>query len=199
MVTRAGRMPWGDTDRAYTEGRGRGQAGSSSALLGTNPGNGLSEVMARYIDEILQPGERVLYSTNAHWIFYFPAILAWIVALGFLLASRLTTVDGLVVLCLVAAGVSALGALFWTVKGWFHRFTTETDVTNLRVVHKTGFIKRRTFEMALDKVESVDVNQSILGRILNYGDVTINGVGEGRETIRTIASPLAFRSSITTR
>jgi hypothetical protein len=51
--------------------------------------------------------------------------------------------------------------------------------------------------MALDKVESVDVNQSILGRILNYGDVTIMGVGEGRETITTIASPLTFRSAIT--
>ena len=96
-------------------------------------------------------------------------------------------------------GTKQLAALYWTVKGWFHRFTTETDVTNLRVVHKTGFIKRRTFEMALDKVESVDVNQTILGRILNYGDVTIRGVGEGIETIKTIASPLAFRSSITTR
>ncbi|WP_456705107.1 PH domain-containing protein [Bradyrhizobium sp. USDA 4449] len=155
--------------------------------------------MARYIDEILQPGERVLYSTNAHWIFYFPAILAWIVALGFLVASRMTTVDWIVLVCLTAAGVAALAALFWTLKGWFHRFTTETDVTNLRVVHKTGFIKRRTFEMALDKVESVDVDQTILGRILNYGDVTIRGVGEGIETIKTIASPLAFRSSITTR
>ena len=71
-------------------------------------------------------------------------------------------------------------ALYWTVTAWFHRWTTETDVTNLRVVHKTGFIKRRTFEMSLDKVESVDVNQSILGRILNYGDVTICGVGEGQ-------------------
>ena len=69
----------------------------------------------------------------------------------------------------------------------------------MRVVHKTGFIKRRTFEMALDKIESVDVDQSILGRMLNYGDVTINGVGEGRQTIPTIASPLAFRSAITTK
>ena len=74
-----------------------------------------------------------------------------------------------------------------------------TDVTNLRVVHKTGFIKRRSFEMSLDKVESVDVNQSILGRILNYGDVTILGVGEGKETISTIASPLEFRNYITAR
>ncbi|MCA1378236.1 MULTISPECIES: PH domain-containing protein [Bradyrhizobium] len=155
--------------------------------------------MARYIDEILQPGERVLYSTNAHWIFYFPAIVAWIAALALLILSRQATVDWLVLLCLGAAGLAALAALYWTVKGWFHRFTTETDVTNLRVVHKTGFIKRRTFEMALDKVESVDVDQTILGRILNYGDVTIRGVGEGIETIKTIASPLAFRSSITTR
>ncbi|UWU92994.1 PH domain-containing protein [Bradyrhizobium sp. CB1015] len=155
--------------------------------------------MARYIDEILQPGERVLYSTNAHWIFYFPAIVAWIVALALLILSRQATVDWLVLLCLGAAALAALAALYWSVKGWFHRFTTETDVTNLRVVHKTGFIKRRTFEMALDKVESVDVDQTILGRILNYGDVTIRGVGEGIETIKTIASPLAFRSSITTR
>jgi uncharacterized membrane protein YdbT with pleckstrin-like domain len=93
----------------------------------------------------------------------------------------------------------AIVALYWTVKAWFHRWTTETDVTNLRVVHKTGFIKRRTFEMALDKVESVDVNQSILGRLLDFGDVTILGVGEGKETISTIASPLAFRNSITAR
>ena len=156
--------------------------------------------MARYIDDILQPGERVLYSTNAHWIFYFPAILAWILALALFVASRqMIDIYSVMILCLFGSGLVALAALFWTLKGWFHRFTTETDVTNLRVVHKTGFIKRRTFEMALDKVESVDVNQSILGRILNYGDVTINGVGEGRETIRTIASPLAFRSSITTR
>jgi len=155
--------------------------------------------MGRYIDEILQPGEKVLYSTNAHWIFYFPAILAWILVLVLLMLSRMTTVDSLVLLCLAAALVVALAALYWTVKAWFHRWTTETDVTNMRVVHKTGFIKRRTFEMSLDKVESVDVNQSILGRILNYGSVTVRGVGEGAETIDMIASPLEFRSHITAR
>ena len=155
--------------------------------------------MARYIDEILQPGERVLYSTNAHWIFYVPAILAWIAAVVLFGLSRWTTMEGLMLLCLAGAAVVVLAAVYWTVRAWFHRWTTETDVTNLRVVHKTGFIKRRTFEMALDKVESVDVNQTILGRILNYGDVTIRGVGDGIEKIKTIASPLAFRSSITTR
>ena len=155
--------------------------------------------MGRYIDEILQPGEKVLYSTNAHWMFYLPAIAAWILALVLLILSRTTITEGIILLCLSASAIVAIVALYWTVRAWFHRWTTETDVTNLRVVHKTGFIKRRTFEMALDKVESVDVNQSILGRLLNYGDVTILGVGEGRETISTIASPLQFRNAITAR
>src|SRR5882724_5809350 len=124
--------------------------------------------MGRYIDDILQPGEKVLYSTNAHWIFFLPAM-------------------------------AALSASYKTVIVFFHRATTETDVTNFRVVHKTGFVKRQTFEMSVDKVESVDVDQSILGRILNYGDVTVLGVGEGGKTLDTIASPLSFRNAITAR
>jgi uncharacterized membrane protein YdbT with pleckstrin-like domain len=155
--------------------------------------------MGRYIDDILQPGEKVLYSTNAHWVFYLPAIGAWIVAIALFILSRIASADAMVLLSLVSAAVVAIVALYWTVRAWFHRWTTETDVTNMRVVHKTGFIKRRTFEMALDKVESVDVNQSIMGRLLNYGNVTIMGVGEGRETITTIAAPLEFRTHIPAR
>jgi uncharacterized membrane protein YdbT with pleckstrin-like domain len=155
--------------------------------------------MGRYIDDILQPGEKVLYSTNAHWIFYLPAIAAWLLAVILLILSRSAITESIILLYLSASAVAAIAALYWSGKAWFHRWTTETDVTNLRVVHKTGFIKRRTFEMSLDKVESVDVNQSILGRLLNYGNVTVRGVGEGAETITTIASPLDFRNHITAR
>ena len=155
--------------------------------------------MGRYIDDILQPGEKVLYSTNAHWMFFLPAIAAWVVAVVFLVLSRMVAAHALMSVCLAFAAVAGLVALYWTATAWFHRWTTETDVTNMRVVHKTGFIKRRTFEMSLDKVESVDVNQSILGRVLNYGSVTVRGVGEGAETIDTIASPLDFRNHITAR
>ena len=155
--------------------------------------------MGRYIEEILQPGEKVLYSTNEHWMFFLPAIAAWVVVAVFLVLWRLVASDGLEWVCLALAGMAGLAALYFTATAWFHRWTTETDVTNMRVVHKTGFIKRDTFEMSLDKVESVDVNQSILGRLLNYGDLTIQGVGEGTETISTVTSPLAFRTAITTR
>ncbi len=155
--------------------------------------------MGRYIDDILQPGEKVLYSTNAHWIFYLPSIICWIVAAGFLVMVWLVRNDNASTLFLALAAVTGCAALYFGLRAWFHRWTRETDVTTLRVVHKEGFIKRRTFEMSLDKVERVDVRQSILGRILDYGDVTIMGVGEGKEKIETIASPLSFRNFITAR
>ena len=155
--------------------------------------------MGRYIDEILQPGEKVLYSTNAHWIYFLPAIIGWIVAGVFLVLSGMVPAGPSVLICLSLAAISAIAALYKTVTAWFHRWTTETDVTNFRVVHKTGFVQRQTFEMSVDKVESVDVNQTILGRLLNYGDVTVLGVGEGGKTLDTIASPLAFRNAITAR
>jgi uncharacterized membrane protein YdbT with pleckstrin-like domain len=155
--------------------------------------------MGRYIDDILQPGEKVLYSTNAHWIFFLPAIVGWVVAIALFVVSGMIPAGPMVLICMSLAAIAAIVALYKTATAWFHRWTTETDVTNFRVVHKTGFVQRQTFEMSVDKVESVDVNQSILGRILNYGDVTVLGVGEGGKTLDTIASPLAFRNAITAR
>lgn len=155
--------------------------------------------MGRYIDEILQPGEKVLYSTNAHWIYFLPAVVGWAVVIVFLVLTTVVPAGPPVLVCLSLAAVSAVFALYKTVTAWFHRWTTETDVTNFRVVHKSGFIQRQTFEMSVDKVESVDVNQSILGRMLNYGDVTVLGVGEGGKTLDMISSPLSFRNAITAR
>ena len=156
--------------------------------------------MGRYIDDILQPGEKVLYSTNAHWIFFLPAIGLWGVAGVFLALSGMVPAGSpLMLVCWAMAAIMALIALYKTVTAWFHRWTTETDVTNLRVVHKTGFITRKTFEMSLDKIESVDVDQSIAGRIFDYGDVTILGVGKSEEKLQTVTSPLAFRNAITAR
>ena len=68
--------------------------------------------MGRYIDEILQPGEKVLYSTNAHWMFFLPAIAAWIVALVLLDFLRLVTADMLTLVFLSLAAVVALAALY---------------------------------------------------------------------------------------
>ncbi|MGA9197580.1 MAG: PH domain-containing protein, partial [Pseudolabrys sp.] len=53
--------------------------------------------------------------------------------------------------------------------------------------------------MNMDKVESVDVDQSILGRMLNYGDITIRGTGVGIEPLSNIDAPLEFRNQVTAR
>jgi uncharacterized membrane protein YdbT with pleckstrin-like domain len=73
------------------------------------------------------------------------------------------------------------------------RYTDEFAITNKRVIIKTGLISRKTFEMNHSKIESVNVDQSILGRILGYGTIGIVGSGGTREVFPNIKNPLAFR------
>jgi uncharacterized membrane protein YdbT with pleckstrin-like domain len=157
--------------------------------------------MTRYINRILQPGERRLYSSKIHWSIYVPGLFVLLVGLVFLLIAgaqgAFSGSGGLLpmfgfALCFVGG----LILLFWA---WFARWTTEIEITDRRIVYKRGFIRRRTIEMNMDKVESVDVDQSILGRILNYGDITIRGVGVGMEPLRRIDAPLDFRNHVTAR
>ena len=82
-----------------------------------------------------------------------------------------------------------------TLAAWFDRWFSEFVITNRRIIIKTGIIGRETFEMNLSKIESVNVDQSILGRILNYGSITIIGSGGTKETFNKIARPLAFRKA----
>jgi uncharacterized membrane protein YdbT with pleckstrin-like domain len=98
---------------------------------------------------------------------------------------------------LYTACALALVAAVLLVQEWFRWWITEIAVTNRRVIYKKGFIRRRTNEMNTDKVESAQVDQSILGRMLDYGNMTILGTGEGFETLRTIAGPIKLRNCIT--
>ncbi len=71
--------------------------------------------------------------------------------------------------------------------------TSEFAITNKRIIMKVGLIRRRTLEMNLQKIETVNINQGILGRMLGYGTVTIIGTGGTRESFPRIANPLEFR------
>lgn len=72
-------------------------------------------------------------------------------------------------------------------------YTDEFAITNKRVIIKTGLISRKTFEMNHSKIESVNVDQSILGRILGYGTISIVGSGGTKEVFPNIKNPLKFR------
>lgn len=73
------------------------------------------------------------------------------------------------------------------------KWTDEFAITNKRVIIKTGLISRKTIELNLTKIESVNVDQSILGRILGYGSLQIVGTGGTKEVFPNINNPLTFR------
>jgi uncharacterized membrane protein YdbT with pleckstrin-like domain len=73
------------------------------------------------------------------------------------------------------------------------RYSDEFAITNKRIIVKTGLISRKTLEMNLSKIESVNVDQSILGRMLGYGTIRIIGTGGTREEFPNISNPIEFR------
>ena len=147
-----------------------------------------------YVQHVLQPGEQVRRISHIHWIVYWPGIAAAllaVVAYGF---SETRYLPGI---WRYTAYALALVAVVLLIKQWIQLRVTEIAVTDRRVIYKTGLIRRQTNEMNMDKVESVQIDQSIFGRMLDYGNVTILGTGEGFKTLRTIASPIELRNSIT--
>ncbi len=89
--------------------------------------------------------------------------------------------------------VSLRGLLSLFILPLVEYLTSEFAITNKRIIIKQGFVSRRTMELNLNKVESVSVDQSIPGRILNYGSITVLGTGGTRERFANLAAPLEFR------
>lgn len=151
--------------------------------------------MTSYAKSVLQPNEKVIIVGRLHWIVYGPAI--FVLVLGFLLPFVVT--DDYEFFATLGATLLLLYGFVLLIYAWFDRWITEFAVTTHRVIYKKGFVSRRTAEMNMDKVESVTVNQSILGRILDYGSIHVLGTGQGIEHLHRIASPLALRNAIVAR
>ena len=147
-----------------------------------------------YLQHVLQPGEQVRRISSIHWIVYWPGVAVALLAVVAYLFSETRYLSGFWRYTTYAL---ALVAVVLLIQQWFQWWVTEIAVTNRRVIYKKGLIRRQTNEMNMDKVESVKIDQSILGRMLDYGDVTILGTGEGFETLHTVASPIELRNSIT--
>ena len=147
-----------------------------------------------YVQRVLQPGEQVRHVSSIHWIVYWPGVAVALLAVVAYWFSETRLLTGFWRYTTYAL---ALVAVVLLIQQWFQWWVTEIAVTNRRVIYKKGLIRRQTNEMNMDKVESVQIDQSIFGRMLEYGNVTILGTGEGFKTLRTIASPVELRNSIT--
>ncbi len=99
----------------------------------------------------------------------------------------------------IIAAISISLAVLLALRAWFIRWVTEIVVTDRRVIYAHGFIQRHSVEVNMDKIESVDVDQSMLGRMFDCGDVTIRGTGSTMEPLRAVDRPIAFRNEVTAR
>ena len=141
--------------------------------------------MGSYVNSHLDPGETVTYEGTLHWIVYLTPMLILGAGLGVAISG------------LYAGGLALLvmGAISLLI-AWVRQISSEFAVTNRRVIIKTGFLSRRTIELNMSKVESVQVDQDIFARLLNYGTITLIGTGGTKEPFQLINDPMAFRHAV---
>lgn len=160
-----------------------------------------------YVTSVIQPGERIIRLGRLHWIVYWHAILLAVLAI---LCAMWASTNGMGIVMMFTAMACGVLAVVAFAHAWFIRWITEIAVTDRRIIYKRGFINRHTVEMNMDKVAGVDVDQSILGRLLGYGSIHVLGTGgaqtingpdqpRGIEHLHRVAEPLALRNAITAK
>ena len=100
----------------------------------------------------------------------------------------------LLALGLLLLPVFGIGLIAWAV-AYVRLKSTEIAVTTKRLIVKHGFIRRSTIEINIHKVESLQVDQDMMGRMLGYGTLVISGTGTSHAPITGIAAPMTFRKA----
>jgi uncharacterized membrane protein YdbT with pleckstrin-like domain len=126
--------------------------------------------MTGYIEGSLTKDEKIIHLGHTSLWFLTPYILG-----------------GLVLLPLFGVGL-----VVW-IAGYIRYKTTELAITNKRIIVKVGFIRRQTVEISLSKVESIQVNQGLWGRVFNFGSLVVTGSGSSHAPIHAVSDPMGFR------
>jgi len=130
-------------------------------------------MMASYVESVLTPGERVLHVGR---------VSAW--------SQFWLWVLGVVLLPFFGIGLIPLAM------AWINLKTTELAVTERRVIAKFGLISRETTEIKVERIESMQVNQSVMGRLLGFGTIIFSGAGTPQLVVPSISDPLEFRKAV---
>jgi hypothetical protein len=150
-----------------------------------------------YRTRILQPGEAIDYETKPHWHVFVPTML--LLLGGVILTGAKVWIShnqNIAQVLGIAAIIFGFLAGLTGLHAFIRRATTEVVITNRRVIYKTGLVARHTIEMNRDKVQSVEIEQSVFGQILGYGAIIVRGVDGIPQAIRGIGNPQALRGYI---
>ena len=139
-----------------------------------------------YVLKNLLEGEQVVYRARLHWVIFLLPLAIEIVGMAAAWYFR----------SWIVAGVALILGIIVALPRFVRYITSEFAVTNKRVIIKVGLIYRDTLELVLAKVETIGVDQTIPGRIFNYGTITITGTGGTKEPFKDIARPLEFRKHV---
>ncbi len=143
-----------------------------------------------YIDSNLLEGERIVFRTRLHWILFLGPVFLTIIVL-FPIAWSLASGTGRSY-AWIPFGLGLLIILAAFIK----RQSSDFAVTNKRIMMKVGVFRMRSIELLLSKVETIAVDQSLLGRIFGYGSIVVTGSGGSREVFSHIQAPLEFRRAM---
>jgi uncharacterized membrane protein YdbT with pleckstrin-like domain len=146
-----------------------------------------------YVSRTLGSKERILYATGYHWLYWLGTAVVCAPFVGVLLGGF----PAYGVLEIVALAVTALPFL-WGINLALQGVALEVAVTTDRFVKKTGFFAITSEEVSLDKIEEVNVSESLIGRVFNYGDVEVHGTGAGSIDVHMVNDPVRLRREVQT-
>jgi len=146
-----------------------------------------------YVDKHLMAGEQVAYRTRLHWVMLLGPLLLTAFFLLAAVVMQFSEYTRLPALLPLAAGLVA-GVV--TLVRYVALRSSQFAVTNKRVIIKLGLLHLRSVEILLTKIESIGVDQPFMGRLLNYGSLTIGGTGGTKEVFHQIHSPIEFRLKV---
>ncbi|HYS47041.1 MAG TPA: PH domain-containing protein [Rhizomicrobium sp.] len=150
-----------------------------------------------YMQQSLGDGETIIARAHFHWLYLTAAWLSLLIP-GALLLAALSQAQTQPDPYSVGAGVLFALGLIVFLRMMIRKWSVEIGITSHRFVEKYGLLSMHTNEIALPNIEGVRVNQSVLGKLVGYGTVRIEGTGVDSVTTPAIADPVGFVRAIQT-
>ncbi len=151
-----------------------------------------------YLEGLMGRRERIVFKARQHWLFVLGKLVLWsAVSLGILLVvavlAAITPLDGLALLLLLALVFPFWRFMVDCLNWWNEQYV----ITNRRVIQLEGVINKHSIDSSLEKVNDVVLEQSAIGRILNYGDIQILTASEvGINRFDRIVRPVKFKTEM---